>query len=140
MSKYGAKKVIVDDIKFDSKMESEFYLFLKDLKKSYIIKDFELQPKFELQEKFTKNNKKFRSIEYKADFLIYYSDGRKRVVDVKGFETPVFKLKQKLFEKKFSDISLELVTKSPKKFGGGWILVSELKELRKQSKKKEKLQ
>jgi hypothetical protein len=38
---------------------------------------------------------------YVADFLVTYKDGTEKVVDVKGFETPVFKIKRILFELKY---------------------------------------
>ena len=39
-----------------------------------------------------------RAVTYRADFEVYYTDGRVEVVDVKGFmKNPVFLIKQKLF-------------------------------------------
>ena len=49
--KIAHKKTTIDGIVFDSRMESEFYLFLKDLKKKKKIKDFDMQPEFVLQPK-----------------------------------------------------------------------------------------
>ncbi|MCC0650730.1 DUF1064 domain-containing protein, partial [Clostridioides sp. ZZV15-6598] len=54
MSKYNNKKTMIDGIKFDSKDEAEYYLYLKDKKAKGEIKDFGLQQKFELQPKFKK--------------------------------------------------------------------------------------
>ncbi|HBF3147915.1 TPA: DUF1064 domain-containing protein, partial [Clostridioides difficile] len=51
MSKYNNKKIVIDGIKFDSKDESEYYLYLKEKKENGEIKDFGLQQKFELQPK-----------------------------------------------------------------------------------------
>ena len=51
-SKYGANKVEVDGIKFDSQRESERYIELKQLERVGIIKDLQLQVVFELQPKF----------------------------------------------------------------------------------------
>lgn len=137
MTKYGAKKVTVDGIRFDSKLESEYYLHLKEELDKGNIGGFELQPKFELQESFRKRGILFRKIEYKADFKVLELDGSEVIVDVKGFETTDFKIKQKLFEKKFPQ-RLVLMIKAPKKFGGGWIETAKLKELRKEEKKKSK--
>ena len=44
--KYGNKKTVVDGIKFDSKWESQRYLYLKSLEKAGRVKNLELQPKF----------------------------------------------------------------------------------------------
>lgn len=135
-NKYNNKKVKVDGIKFDSKHESEFYLHLKELKKQGKVKDFELQPQFELQPKFTNVlGENIRAITYKADFLVYYPDGRKEVIDVKGFETADFKLKKKLFEYKYNQ-SITLICKAPKYLAPRkWIELKELKEIRKERKK-----
>ena len=49
MSKFHNKKTIVDGIKFDSEMESHYYIYLKKLKEEGIVLEFELQPKYILQ-------------------------------------------------------------------------------------------
>ena len=106
-NKYSNKKVILDDIKFDSKREGNRYMELKLLEKSGLIKELELQKEFELQPSFKKNGKTYRKITYKADF--YYFDnhlGKYIVEDVKGFKTDVYKLKKKLFEFKYPDFEL----------------------------------
>ena len=102
MSKYYSKKVIVDNIVFDSKKEASYYLKLKALLKSGVIKDLELQKEYILQDKFKINGKTQRKISYKADFT-YFSveDNKLHVVDVKGFKTEIYKLKKKLFEYKY---------------------------------------
>ncbi|HLO11515.1 MAG TPA: DUF1064 domain-containing protein [Pseudoneobacillus sp.] len=128
MSKFGAKKVTIDGIKFDSKMEADYYLVLLKSKELGLIKDFELQPKFELQESFRKRGKLFRKIEYRADFKVISNNDEVVIVDVKGFETTDFKIKRKLFEKKYP-YELKLIT-FVKKYGG-WVDVDELKQLRK---------
>ena len=108
-SKYNNKKVIVDGIQFDSQKEAEYYCKLKILKQAGEIKDFRLQPRYELQPAFEKNGKKYRAITYIADFEIVNNDGNTEVVDVKGVETQVFKIKQKLFEYKYPDLNLKVV-------------------------------
>lgn len=136
-NKYNNKKVTVDGIKFDSKQESEFYLHLKELKENGEVLDFTLQPVFLLQEAFHKRGLLFRKIEYKADFHVYLPDGSDYVVDVKGMETADFKIKKKMFEKRYPQ-ELKLITHS--KIDGGWIELADLKEARAQRKaEKEKL-
>lgn len=109
MSKYNNKKTVVDNIKFDSKAEANRYIELKLLEKSGKISDLELQPKFELQEKYINNKgEKIRAIIYKADFC--YLEGNKIIVeDVKGVETKEFKIKRKLFENKYRDIDFRII-------------------------------
>lgn len=102
MSKYYSRKVIIDEIKFDSKKEGNRYLELKLLLKAGKIRDLELQKKFELQPKYKMNNKTIRAISYVADFVYFDVDKKEMIVeDTKGFRTEVYKLKKKLFEYKY---------------------------------------
>lgn len=108
MNKYRNKKVIVDDYIFDSIQESRRYKELKLLLKAGKISDLELQPHFLLQDKFKKNGKTYRKIEYIADFK--YTENDKTIVeDVKGIQTDVFKLKHKIFEKLYPELELRII-------------------------------
>ncbi len=100
-SKYNAKKVVIDNIKFDSKAEAAYYQQLKLLKMTGEVVSFDLQPEFVLQESFRKNGKLYRAIKYKAGFLVRYSDGHEELIDVKGMLTKEFRIKQKLFELRY---------------------------------------
>lgn len=100
-SKYNAKKVVIDNIKFDSKAEAAYYQQLKLLKMSGEVVSFDLQPEFILQDSFRKNGKLYRAIKYKADFLVRYSDGHEELIDIKGMLTKEFRIKQKLFELRY---------------------------------------
>ena len=108
MSKYRNKKVIVEDYVFDSIQESKRYKELKLLLRARQISNLELQPHFLLQDSFRKNGKTYRKIEYIADFK-YIENGKTIVEDVKGMQTDVFKLKHKLFEKKYPDLELRII-------------------------------
>lgn len=109
-NKYHAKKTTIDGITFDSLKESRRYTYLKMLLKAHEIKDLELQKKFLLQEAFTKNGKRYRKIEYIADFYYFDIKANKYIVeDVKGgkaTQTRVYLIKKKLFEKKYQDLEL----------------------------------
>lgn len=100
-SKYNAKKVVIDNIKFDSKAEAAYYQQLKLLKLTGEVTSFDLQPEFTLQDSFRKNGKLYRAIKYKADFLVRYSDGHEELIDIKGMLTKEFRIKQKLFEMRY---------------------------------------
>ncbi|WP_313798818.1 DUF1064 domain-containing protein [Cytobacillus sp.] len=132
MSKYNSLKVEVDGLKFDSKLEAKYYEQLKWLEANKQILFFRIQPCYMLQEAFEKNGKKYRRIDYKADFEIHKLDGTIEVVDVKGVETEAFKIKKKLFEKKYPH-KLSLITYS--KIDGGWIELDQLKKNRKARRK-----
>ena len=102
--KYGNRKTVVDGIKFDSSVEAKRYKELRLMEKARLIKDLVLQPEFLLQDKFRYNGKTERAVKYIADFKYY--DVKKCVYvveDVKGVETEAFKIKRKLFLKKYGD-------------------------------------
>ena len=100
-NKYKNKKVVVDNILFDSKKEANYYTKLKILRDAGKISDLELQKRFVLQQGFKLNSKTYRSITYIADFVYKDDKGQVHVVDTKGYRTQVYKIKKKLFMKKF---------------------------------------
>ena len=93
-SKFNNKKTIVDDIEFHSEKEANRYKILKILLKAGKIGLLELQKPFELNP-----GGKF-SYKYYADFTYIDAEtGNKIVEDCKGYETTVFKKKEKLMKK-----------------------------------------
>lgn len=107
-SKYHAEPVMVDGIRFDSKMEARRYVQLRDMQDAGIIQDLELQPEYEICPAYRKNGKAIRKSVYRADFR-YVQDGKIVVEDVKGMETREFRLKKKLVEYKFPEVTITLV-------------------------------
>lgn len=104
MSKYNNRKTKIDGIVFDSKAEALRYLELKDKEKRGKISDLHLQPKFTLQDGFTDlEGTRHRPITYIADFE-YVELGTLVVEDVKGRQTEVYRLKKKLFIKKYPQL------------------------------------
>ena len=101
-SKYSSAKTDVDEIRFDSKKEAEFYAELKLREKAGEISHLRLQPRYLLQEAFKHEGKQYREMEYVADFE-YIENGVIVVVDVKGFRTAVYMIKKKLFLYKYGD-------------------------------------
>lgn len=108
-SKYGNKITELDGMKFDSLAEANYYMELKYLKRAGVIKCFCRQPKFILEKAFAKNGKRFCAITYTADFMVTHPDNRVDVIDVKGVLTKEFRIKWKLFEKRYPEYSLQLV-------------------------------
>lgn len=104
-NKYNAKKTWVDGICFDSKREADYYNSLKLLMRAGEIKGFCRQPEFIL----TPGDEETRATTYKADFIVFHKDDRVEIVDVKGFETENFKLKQKMFKEKYPNLELRIV-------------------------------
>ncbi len=120
-NKFKNKKVEVDGIKFDSEMESHYYLYLKELKEEGMVVDFVLQPTFVLQEGFTKDGEKIRPIIYRADFKVIYIDGHIEVIDVKGQMTAEFKLKRKILLYKYRNINFKCVQERGRKPNKYWV-------------------
>jgi hypothetical protein len=120
-NKFKNKKTEIDGIKFDSEMESHYYLYLIHLKEIGEVVDFELQPTYILQEGFTKDGKKIRPITYRADFRVIYVDGHEEVIDVKGRVTAEFSLKRKMLLYKYRDINFKCVQERGRKPNKYWV-------------------
>ena len=118
-NKYNAKKVEVDGIVFSSKAESVYDEHLLELMHDGVVESFEMQKPYTLLDKFPhpKTGKTIRAIKYVPDFEVIYTDGRVEVVDVKGMQTDVFRMKCKLFMFRYQ-IPLVLVkyNRTTKKF------------------------
>lgn len=123
MSKFHNKKTIVDDILFDSQMESHYYLYLKELKEQGVVVDFKLQPVFILQEGFSKDGKKIQSIEYIADFEVTYNDGHVEIIDVKGKITEAFRIKRKILLYKYRNVDFKCVREKGRKPNKYWEVI-----------------
>ena len=103
-NKYGNKKVKLDGYNFDSKRESIYYLKYKRQLIDGKIIELILQPSFVLQDKFKdRDGVSHRAIKYVADFK-FIENGQTVVIDVKGFLTDVFKLKKKMFLRKYPEL------------------------------------
>lgn len=128
-SKYNARKTEIDGIKFASKAEGDYYKHLKKLKAQGVVTWFDMQPRFTLLNAFTDDwGVEHNKIEYVADFLVHYAEGEPKVIDIKGTETPEFKLKRKWYCSMFP-LELKLIAHSA--IDGGWVETSVLKEARK---------
>ena len=96
MNKYGAKKVELDGIRFDSKKEARVYSELKLLERAGKICDLRLQVPFDLLPAQKIGGKVVeRKVTYKADF-VYHENGLQVVVDAKGVRTKEYIIKRKL--------------------------------------------
>jgi hypothetical protein len=104
--KYGARKTTIDGITFDSQAEASYYRRLLLLQRAGEVTENQLQPVYELQPGYTRNGKKVRAINYVADFLVTYKDGRQELIDVKGHKTKEYLLKKKIFEYKYPDMQI----------------------------------
>ena len=134
MGKIKHVRTEVDGIIFDSKMESDYYIKLKEDLAKGLIKDFQLQPEFLLQDKyiivdgqviegsdpdFNKLKRKtkaetIRAIKYRGDYLVTLLDDTIVCRDTKGQSTTEFEMKKKLFMHKYPHIKLEVIIYNPK--------------------------
>lgn len=107
-NKYRNKKIETNGIIFDSIKEYRRYNQLKLMERAKEISELELQKKFELQPKYINNNgEHIRAITYIADFFYYDNLLKKYIVeDTKGFRTEVYKLKKKLFEYVYPNLTI----------------------------------
>lgn len=99
-SKYHAKKTTVGGITFDSRKEADRYLVLKGMEEDGSIENLRRQVRYELIPAFDADGKHYRPVYYVADF-VYREDGREIVEDVKGMRTDVYRLKSKLFARRY---------------------------------------
>lgn len=106
-SKYNAKKVRIDGILFDSKLEGNRYLELKQLLSLGVISDLETHKKYPL----IVNGLEVTT--YEADF-VYKKDGTEVVEDTKGFLTKEYKIKKKLMKAIYDKDIIEVYSKSKK--------------------------
>lgn len=99
-SKYHAKKATVDGITFDSRKEADRYLTLKAMEEEGLIGNLRRQVRYELIPAFDVDGNHYRPVFYVADF-VYVEDGKEVVEDVKGMKTDVYRLKSKLFARRY---------------------------------------
>lgn len=115
--KYHNKKCFFDGEIYDSKFEAERSWQLKMLVRGGKIRALERQKEFILLDGYVNNKgEKIRPIKYVADF--YYYDVEEDVLvveDTKGYATEVYKLKKKMFEKRYPDIEFREIRKPRKR-------------------------
>jgi hypothetical protein len=102
-NKYSAESSWIDGHRFASKAEAKYYMTLKLRERLGEVTDVRLQ------EPFVVLGPKGQVVTtYRSDFTFWdVKEGRRRVIDVKGVETPTFKLKKRVVEA-FLGITIEL--------------------------------
>lgn len=98
-NKYNAVKTTVDGVTFSSRKEAQHYILLKRRALLGEITHLELQPAFPIvidgsQVRYPGSN---RPMKYVADFS-YFDNGKRVIVDCKGVDTPVSKIKRAITE------------------------------------------
>ena len=90
-NKYGAKKTVYNGVTYHSKFEAEYAKSLDWRVKAKDIRSWDRQVKISLDVNET------HICNYFIDFLIIHNNGKLEYVEIKGVETPAWKLKWKLF-------------------------------------------
>lgn len=90
--KYGNEPRMVDGIRYDSHLEARIASELDLRMKAGELKDIERQVTVDLYAHGE------HICKYRVDFKITHADGMVEWIEVKGFETPEWRLKWKLFE------------------------------------------
>lgn len=99
----NTRRKIVEGVEFRSTLEATAYQILRGWERAGAISNLKLQPRYLLQAKMRCEGKAVRAIEYVADFE-FVRDGRTIVVDAKGYRTPMFSVKKKLFIARYPDL------------------------------------
>jgi hypothetical protein len=100
-NKYGARKVVVDGLKFDSQREAKRWHDLKWLEGSGIISQLERQVPYVLAPAVNLHGEKRKktALRYVADFRYFDAKAGHFVVeDAKGHETDVARIKRHLMK------------------------------------------
>lgn len=110
MTKYRARPVVIDGYRFASQAEGSRYRALRLMILSGAITDFEIQPVFQLAPGVLVPGEKKRRppLRYVADFRYRNAEGVEIVEDVKGVQTPVFRIKMHLLA--LQGVSVKVVT------------------------------
>lgn len=114
MTKYHAKKTQVNGITFDSRLEAERYQQLMLLARAGEIQGLHLQPEFQIIQGWVdcETGEKTRSRFYVGDFM-YIDKNCERIIveDVKGMETPEFRLKWDMVKSQYPQYEFRKVTR-----------------------------
>jgi hypothetical protein len=95
VGKYHNKKIKTEDGTFDSKYEYEEWCRLKLLERGGVIRNLMRQVPYILIPTIRTTAGTLKQITYYADF-VYEENGIVCMVDTKGYETEVFKIKKRL--------------------------------------------
>lgn len=105
-NKFNAKKTLYKGILYDSKKEADYAQILDMLRSasspSDRVKRVDRQVVFILSEPPNK-------ITYRLDFRVTYADRHIEHIEIKGFETPTWRMKHKLMKEKYPHIDIKVI-------------------------------
>lgn len=130
----------MDGIRFDSKAEADYYLYLKYLQSINEVRSFYLQPVINLLPSFKYNGKTIRKMDYRLDFKVEYMDGKVEYIDVKGMATTDAKMKLKIARYLNQDKTIKWISRSYKHGDDfGWVEYDELQRKRRLEKRRQRV-
>lgn len=140
-SKYNVSKDTTkrtyEGVVYDSQKEMEFYRdFVEPRLVSGEILRCDRQEPYELLPGYIHKEDKIRPVIYRADFVLYYADGRTVVIDIKGCPDMVALLKRKMFWYRYPNIEYIWLCYSKK--DGGWVEYDTVQARRRKEKKEKK--
>lgn len=112
--KFGNKPVVVNGIRFQSRLESERYQQLMLLERAGEISGLVLQPEYQILQGFInpETGEKVKSRFYVGDFRYIDNATNKMIVeDTKGMETPEFRLKWSLVKSLYPQYEFRKLTR-----------------------------
>jgi hypothetical protein len=105
-NKFHAKKTQYNNVTYDSSLEADYARTLDILRSAANPKDrvilVDRRVKYVLS--LPPNE-----IVYRLDFRVRYADRHTEHIEVKGFETPTWKMKHKLMKEKFPHIDIRII-------------------------------
>ena len=104
-SKYHAQIVQLDGYVFRSRAEARYYEGLKLAKEAGALTALTVHPRYEL-------SPVPHRVVYEADFQVTWKSGLTEVLEIKGAETAVWRVKEKLFRAKYPSLPLRIVNAS----------------------------
>lgn len=131
--KYGNTKTIRDGIKFDSKTEADYYIYLKHQQAKGNVIEFELQPELVLIPRFEYFGQNVQAMKYILDFKVTYKDESVEYIDIKGYGTDVSK--NKLKHARYLNPGIKITWISYDNYLG-WIDYEELRKLKREEEKR----
>jgi len=111
-NKYGAKKKEYNGRLYDSKHEAGIAGELELLRRAGEVIIIEPQKTYNLYGKGGA-----RICTHRPDFTVKFKDGHQEVWEAKGYPTPVWQLKLKLFEDNYPDILYYVITPRERFYG-----------------------
>jgi hypothetical protein len=115
----GTRRKVLDGISFRSTLEADCYVLFRAWERLGAIHGLRCQPRFLLSPGMRLSGGKWqRPVTYVADFE-YIRDGRRHVIDAKGFRMEVYRIKAKLFRVAHPTVVFEEWDRETLKRNGG---------------------